>query len=62
MADSIWAGDDQTTIPELFTRRLEADPDGEYIDMGGEKLTARSVMDAAARFGGALEELGTRAA
>jgi crotonobetaine/carnitine-CoA ligase len=60
VADSIWGGDDQTTIPELFARRLETDPDAEYVDMGGDKLTARAVMHAASRFGGGLEELGTR--
>ena len=42
MVDSIWAGGEQSTIPELFARRLEADPDGEYLDMGGVKLTARA--------------------
>lgn len=59
MVDRIWAGDEQSTIPQLFARRLEADPDGEYLDIGGVKLTARSVTESATRFGGALQELGT---
>ena len=60
MVDSIWAGGEQSTIPQLFARRLEADPDSEYLDMGGVKLTAREVMEAGARFGGALHALGTQ--
>jgi carnitine-CoA ligase len=59
VVDSIWAGGDQTTIPELFARRLESNADGEYLDLGGEKLTARGVMEVAGRFGGALQHLGT---
>ncbi len=60
MVDSIWAAGEQSTIPQLFARRLESDPDGEYLDMGGVKLTARHVTETAARFGGALHALGTQ--
>jgi carnitine-CoA ligase len=60
VVDSIWAGGEQSTIPQLFARRLETDPDGEYLDMGGVKLTAGEVMETAARFGGALHALGTQ--
>ena len=59
MADSVWAGAEQSTIPQLFERRLVADPDGEYLDLGGVKLSAADVMGAAGRFGGALHQLGT---
>ncbi len=59
MADGIWAGGEQFTVPQLFARRLESDPDGEYLDLGGVKLSAGDVMQAAGRFGGALHELGT---
>jgi carnitine-CoA ligase len=59
VVDNIWAGGEQSTIPQLFARRLEDDPDGEYLDMGGIKLTARGVTETAARFGGALHALGT---
>jgi crotonobetaine/carnitine-CoA ligase len=38
---------------------LESDPDSEYLDLGGAKLSAGEVMTAADRFGGALHELGT---
>jgi crotonobetaine/carnitine-CoA ligase len=60
VVDSVWSAGNQTTIPELFARRLESDPDGEYLDLGGEKFTARSVMDVAGRFGGVLQDLSTR--
>ena len=59
MADRVWAGGEQSTIPQLFARRLETDPDGEYLDVAGTKLSAGEVMAAADRFGGALDELGT---
>jgi crotonobetaine/carnitine-CoA ligase len=59
MSDGAWSSDTQTTIPALFDRRLGDDPDGEYLDVGGEKLSTRRVMDAAGRIGGALADLGT---
>jgi crotonobetaine/carnitine-CoA ligase len=43
----------------LFARRLHTDPDGEYLDVAGAKLSAGDVMAAAGRFGGVLDELGT---
>ena len=59
MADRVWAGDEQFTVPQLFARRLETDPDGEYLDVAGTKLSAGDVMAAGDRFGGVLDELGT---
>jgi carnitine-CoA ligase len=59
VGDSIWAEDEQSTIPQLFARRMESNPDGEYLDVGGVKLTARAVTETAGRFGGALLALGT---
>ena len=59
MADRVWTGGEQHTVPQLFARRLESDPDSEYLDVGGTKLSAGDVMTAADRFGGALHELGT---
>lgn len=59
MADRVWAGGEQSTVPQLFARRLQNDPDSEYLDLGGTKLTAGQVMAAADRFGGVLHELGT---
>jgi crotonobetaine/carnitine-CoA ligase len=60
MSDSTWSNATQTTMPALFERRLGADPDGEYLDVVGTKLSARQVMAAADPIGGALHELGTR--
>ena len=60
MTDTIWASGTQSTIPELFERRMATDPDGEYLDIGSVKLTARHVTLTAERFGGALHDLGTR--
>jgi crotonobetaine/carnitine-CoA ligase len=59
VANTIWAGGSQFTIPELFERRLSTDPDGDYVDIGSMNLSASDVMNAAARFGGAMHELGT---
>jgi carnitine-CoA ligase len=60
MSDPTWSNATQTTIPVLFERRLADDPDGEYLDVVGTKLSARQVMAAATRIGGALHELGTQ--
>ncbi len=59
MRDEIWTRAEQSTIPLLFARRLDTDPDGEYLDVSGTKLTAAEVMTAAGRIGGALAALGT---
>jgi crotonobetaine/carnitine-CoA ligase len=59
VADRVWAGGEQSTVPQLFARRLETDPDREYLDVAGTKLSAGDVMAAADRFGGVLDELGT---
>jgi crotonobetaine/carnitine-CoA ligase len=59
VADRVWAGDEQSTVPQLFARRLETDPDSEYLDVAGTKLSAGEVMAAADRFGAVLDELGT---
>ena len=59
MADRVWAGGEQSTVPQLFDRRIETDPDSEYLDIAGTKLSAGDVMAAADRFGGVLDELGT---
>ncbi len=59
MADRVWAGDEQLTVPQLFGRRLETDPDGEYLDVAGTKLSAGDVVAAGDRFGGVLDQLGT---
>jgi crotonobetaine/carnitine-CoA ligase len=59
MTERGWSSAAQTTIPTLFERRLSDDPDSEYLDVAGTKLSARQVTDTAGRIGGALAELGT---
>lgn len=59
MGDRVWAGGEQSTVPELFARRLESDPDSEYLDVAGTKLSAGDVTAAGDRFGGVLDALGT---
>jgi crotonobetaine/carnitine-CoA ligase len=59
VADRVWAGGEQCTVPQLFARRLQTDPDGEYLDIAGTKLSGGDVVSAADRFGGVLDALGT---
>ena len=34
-----WRSGDQHTIPGTLLGRLESDPDGEYLDVNGTKMT-----------------------
>jgi crotonobetaine/carnitine-CoA ligase len=58
MSDPVWISDEQRTINELLDRRLEDDPEGEYLDVCGTKLTAAGVASTANRLGNALGDLG----
>ncbi|MCU1353008.1 MAG: AMP-dependent synthetase and ligase, partial [Acidimicrobiales bacterium] len=58
MAKRAWIGGDQRTIPSLLEARLDADPDGEYLDVCGTKLSAAEVHDTACRVAGGLAALG----
>ncbi len=58
MSDPVWISDEQHTINQLLDRRLEDDPDGEYLDVCGTKLTAAGVASTANRLGNALGDLG----
>ena len=60
MADSVWISGEQHTVPDLLERRLEADPDGEYLDVCGTKVSAREVADTANRLANAYLEMGVR--
>jgi crotonobetaine/carnitine-CoA ligase len=60
MSDAAWLRADQSTIRNLFERRLSDDPDSEYVDVVGTKLSCQDVMDTGGRIGGALAELGTQ--
>jgi crotonobetaine/carnitine-CoA ligase len=58
MSDPVWISDEQHTINQLLDRRLDDDPDGEYLDVCGTKLTAAGVASTANRLGNALGDLG----
>ncbi len=56
--DGIWISGEQTTVAQLLERRLEVDPDGEYLDVCSVKLTAAEVASTSARLANALSQLG----
>ncbi|HWD53318.1 MAG TPA: AMP-binding protein [Acidimicrobiales bacterium] len=59
MTDHVWKSDAQSTIPSLFEARLAEDPDREYLDVCGTKLTASRVVRNGRRLATALDELGS---
>jgi carnitine-CoA ligase len=59
VVDQIWKSSVQYTIPSLFEQRLADDPDSEYLDVCGTKLTASQVVRSARRLAAALDELGS---
>jgi crotonobetaine/carnitine-CoA ligase len=58
VSDSVWIRDRQSTVVDLLERRLEADPDSEYLDVGGVKVSAADVATTANRLANALADLG----
>lgn len=58
MAREVWISGAQSTVPALLSRRLDDDPDGEYLDVCGTKLTAADVADTSARLASSLRDLG----
>jgi crotonobetaine/carnitine-CoA ligase len=54
----VWIKGEQDTVLDLLARRLESDPDREYLDVCGVKSSAADVADAAARIAGALAGFG----
>jgi carnitine-CoA ligase len=54
------SGSRQVTLRTLLERRVEDDPDSEYLDVCGTAVTARQVYDIANRLANALDELGVR--
>jgi carnitine-CoA ligase len=59
MTDRTWiAGDDERTVVDLLRARLESDPDGEYLDVVGTKVSAAEVAEHGGRIAGALHGLG----
>ena len=55
-----WISEEQHSLPELLTRRLDTDPDGPYLDVCGERFTAAALARRAGALAGALAELGVR--
>ena len=60
MPSDVWLSDEQHTVPSLLEARLDTDPDGEYLDITGTKLSAADVERTANRLANALAELGLR--
>ena len=59
MTTGAWRSDtEQLTLRTLIERRVEEDPDGEYLDVCGTKLSAREVYRTANRLANALAQLG----
>ena len=56
----VWLSEEQHTIPALLEQRLSSDPDSEYLDVCGEKYTARETHERGCRLANALAELGVR--
>src|SRR5437763_11106899 len=61
MGTGVWVSDEQQTVPSLLERRLETDPDGEYLDVTGTGLAAADVERTANRRANALAQFGLRA-
>ena len=59
MANHVWKSSAQHTIPSMFDQRLAEDPDGEYLDVAGTKLTAAQVVRSGRQLAAALDELGS---
>ena len=58
LGDRGWISDGERTIVDLLQARLDTDPDGEYLDVVGTKLSAGEVFDVAGRLSSALRQLG----
>lgn len=59
MNDRVWIDDgDERTIIDLLRQRLERDPDGEYLDVVGTKVSAADVIDRGGRIAAVLADLG----
>ncbi len=58
MSSEVWQAEPQDTVVDLMARRLDADPDGPYLDVCGTALSAAQVQRTAASLARALVELG----
>jgi crotonobetaine/carnitine-CoA ligase len=55
-----WQRNEFGTVLDLLESRLDTDPDGRYLDVGGTEYTAAEVRDRATRVAAGLVELGIR--
>jgi crotonobetaine/carnitine-CoA ligase len=60
VSDATWRSAEQHTVTELLLARLASDPDSEYLDVCGTKLTARDVAETGGRLAGTLRQLGVQ--
>lgn len=59
--DGIWISNAGTsTVNAALRSRVEMDPDSEYLDVNGEKVTAAEAFDIACRLANAYAEMGVR--
>jgi crotonobetaine/carnitine-CoA ligase len=61
MGDEVWISGPQQTVVDLLDTRLSADPDGEYLDVCGTKVSAAEVASTAYRLANALAAMGVGA-
>ncbi|MHB1140094.1 MAG: AMP-binding protein, partial [Microthrixaceae bacterium] len=60
-ADTVWySDDDRRTLADLLGERLERDPDSEYLDVVGTKLSAAAVAEGGGSVAAMLADLGVR--
>ena len=58
MSSEVWIRGEQDTVFGLLARRLDDDPDREYLDVCGVKTSAAGVADVAGRIAAALSSFG----
>jgi crotonobetaine/carnitine-CoA ligase len=58
VTSEVWKSEPQDTVLDLMARRLEADPDGPYLDVCGTTFTAAEVQRVAASLASSLVALG----
>src|SRR5690349_21186250 len=61
MANRVWISDAGTTdVNSVLRARLGSDPDGEYLDVNGTKVSAAEVYDTACRLAQTFTALGVQ--